>query len=359
MTKHKIAALLLAAAFLVFSVFGCSALKEDPGLVIDAEGTLRVHYIDVGQGDCTLIQTPDNKNILIDTGNPENYETINTYLRAQKVEKLDVMLITHPHSDHMGSAEKILKNHTVESIYLPKVAHNTQLFESFMKSVSEKGLKANAAHAGVHIPAGDALSIELFSPVEGKSYTELNDYSPITKVTYGDTSFLFTGDGEAEDEQDAVAQAGLNLKSDVLKVGHHGSDTSTGELFLSIVNPQYAVISVGRDNAYGHPNKSTMSKLKNKTVFRTDQEGNVVAISNGQGISFITQNSGTLEETTAPTAEASVTPADAAIYIGNKKTKKFHLSKCSGLPKAENQTIFETRDDAVSQGYTPCGTCRP
>ena len=206
MTKHKFSGLLLTAVFLAFSVFGCSALKEDPGLSVDADGTLRVHYIDVGQGDCTLLQTPDNKNILIDTGNPENYDTINIYLKAQKVEKIDVMIITHPHSDHMGSAEKILKNYAVESVYLPKVAHNTMLFENFMKALSEKGLKANAAYAGVSIPAGDAVSIDLFSPIEGKSYAELNDYSPIARVAYGETSFLFTGDGENEDEQDAIAQ---------------------------------------------------------------------------------------------------------------------------------------------------------
>lgn len=358
MTKHKILGLLLTAVFLAFSVFGCSALKEDPGLAIDAEGTLRIHYIDVGQGDCALIQTPDNQNILIDTGNPEDYEAINTYLKAQKVEKLNAMLITHPHSDHMGSAEKILKNHTVESVYLPKVAHNTQLFENFMKAMSEKGLKANAAYAGVSIPAGEAVSIELFSPLEGKSYAELNDYSPITRVAYGDTSFLFTGDGEDEDEQDAAAQAGLKLKSDVLKVGHHGSDTSTGELFLSLVNPQYAVISVGRDNAYGHPSKDTLNKLNGKTVFRTDQEGNVVAISDGQGISFITQASGKLE-TAVSSAESPAGPADTIVYIGNIKTKKFHLPSCSGLPKADNQTTFATRDGAVEQGYTPCGICKP
>lgn len=358
MTKHKFLGLLLTAVFLAFSVFGCSALKEDPGLSVDADGTLRVHYIDVGQGDCTLLQTPDNKNILIDTGNPENYDTINVYLKAQKVEKLDVMLITHPHSDHMGSAEKILKNYAVESVYLPKVAHNTMLFENFMKTLSEKGLKANVAYAGVSIPAGDAVSIDLFSPIEGKSYTELNDYSPIARVAYGETSFLFTGDGENEDEQDAIAQAGLKLKSDVLKVGHHGSDTSTGELFLSLVNPQYAVISVGRDNTYGHPSENTLNKLRGKTIFQTDREGNVVAISDGQGISFITQNSGKMENP-ASADESPAISADPMVYIGNTKTKKFHLPSCSGLPKADNQTTFKSRDDAVGQGYTPCGICKP
>lgn len=358
MTKYKIWSLLLVVILLIFSVFGCAALKEDPGLAIDAEGTLRVHYIDVGQGDCALIQTPDRKNILIDAGNPENYEAINAYLKAQKVEKLDVMMVTHPHSDHMGSAEKILKNYVVDRVYLPKVAHNTQLFQNFMKALDEKGLKANAAHAGIEIPAGSAVTIELFSPTEGKTYNELNDYSPITRITYGETSFLFTGDGENEDEQDAIAQAGLKLKSDVLKVGHHGSDTSTGDLFLSIVNPQYAVISVGKDNSYGHPSETTLDKLKNKTVFRTDQEGNVVAISDGQGISFITQNSGRLDAAT-PTAEAPANTAAPTVYIGNTKTKKFHLPSCSGLPKAENQTTFGARDEALNQGYTPCGICRP
>lgn len=358
MTKHKFLGLLLTVVFLAFSVFGCSALKEDPGLTVDAEGTLRIHYIDVGQGDCTLIQTPDNKNILVDAGNPENYDTINIYLKAQKVEKLDVLLITHPHSDHMGSAEKILKSYTVESVYLPKVAHNTTLFENFMKALSEKGLKANAAYAGISIPAGDSVSIDLFSPIEGKSYSELNDYSPIARAVYGETSFLFTGDGENEDEQDAIAQAGLRLKSDVLKVGHHGSDTSTGELFLSLVNPQYAVVSVGRDNTYGHPSENTLNKLKGKTIFRTDKEGNVVAISDGQGISFITQNSGKMEAVT-PADESPASSAGLIGYIGNTKTKKFHFPSCSGLPKADNQTIFETRDDAVGQGYTPCGICKP
>ena len=118
------------------------------------------------------------------------------------------------------------------------------------------------------------------------------------------------------------------------------------------------MISVGRDNTYGHPSENTLNKLKGKTIFQTDREGNVVAISDGHGISFITQNSGKMENP-APADESSAISAKPIVYIGNTKTKKFHLTSCSGLPKADNQTTFETRDDAVGQGYTPCGICKP
>ncbi len=186
-----------------------------------------------------------------------------------------------------------------------------------------------------------------------KAYEDTNNTSIVLRLDYGETSFLFTGDAERDAEADML-EAGAALQADVLKVGHHGSNTSTSYPFLREVAPEYAVISVGEGNDYGHPHEETMSRLRDAdvTVYRTDLQGHIVATSDGESISFAVQkNAG------VPTNPTQGAQADH--YIGNINSKVFHRPDCSGLPAERNQVEFANRTDAVNAGYTPCGRCKP
>ena len=347
----------LLTALMIFS--GCEAEQAQKPLA-EANGNLLVHYIDVGQGDCALIQTPSGRHMLIDAGNPEDFETIDTYLKSNGVSRLDVVLATHPHSDHIGSMARVVESYAVGEIYAPKVNHNTQTYKNFLKAAAAKGVSVTPACAGVTIDLDPAVGIELFSPEEGKSYAELNSYSPILKLTYGSRAFVFTGDAETDNEADALAYGGSRLKADVLKVGHHGSDTSSSQAFLQAVSPSYAVISVGQDNSYGHPAPITLEHLAGVQIYRTDELGTVVAVCDGENLSFVSSRAGNLSgESPVNTPAVSAAPETEAVYVGNKRSHKFHRPDCSGLPKAENAVNFSSRDAAINQGYTPCGICDP
>lgn len=191
---------------------------------------------------------------------------------------------------------------------------------------------------------------------------DTNDTSIILKVTYGDTSFLFTGDAEYDGEH-AVLDSGADLSATVLKVGHHGSDTSTCYPFLRAVMPQYAVISVGAGNSYGHPNDDTLSKLRDAgvEVFRTDLQGDIFCTSDGKTVSFETQKQASEEQVNPTIADGSGQESQdtSGTYIGNVNSMKLHRTSCSSLPKESNRIYFDSRSAAVDAGYVPCQRCTP
>lgn len=255
-----------------------------------AEGELEVHYINVGQGDCSLILSDDTA-ILIDTGEKENGEIICSYLEQHNVDNIDCMILTHPHSDHMGAASYVIEKTEVDKIVIPQVSEDmvptTKFYESFLESVQEKGLKLTAAKPGLKIDAGDG-ELEIISPVN--DYDDLNNYSAAAILTHGSDKFLFTGDIEKKAEKDIIETGALE-KVDVLKVAHHGSNTSSCKEFLDIVNPEYAVIECG-DNSYNHPHEETVERLSEYTdkIYRTDIDGTVVITSDDSGIKVETEN---------------------------------------------------------------------
>ncbi len=210
-----------------------------------------VHYIDVGQGDASLIQV-NNKNILIDAGPYESKDTIINYLKSLNIKTLDYIIATHPHEDHIGSMASIIKSFNVLNFFAPKVYHNTESFLDMINELNKKSLKINILKKGMgsFIDLGNNTLVEIFSPIK-ENYDNLNNYSPIMKITYENTSFLFTGDAE-EDLEKEVLLSDANLSSHVLKIGHHGSSTSTTESFLTAVSPKLSVISVGINNSYKH-----------------------------------------------------------------------------------------------------------
>lgn len=260
------------------------ASQDDAGTIKSSK--LTVSFIDVGQGDSIFIQAPSGKTMLIDAGTPEMGSKVVDYIKSQGINKIDIIIATHPHSDHIGGLPAVIKNFEIGKIYAPKVTHTTKTYENFLNAVKDKGLKIIAAKAGMDLDLGEGITAKMLAP-NSEEYNNLNNYSVVVKVTYKNNSFLFTGDAEEESEQEMLAK-GYDLKADVLKVGHHGSNTSTTPAFLKAVNPKYAVISVGKNNTYGHPHKEVMERLKslNITVYRTDECGTVVAVSNGRTILF-------------------------------------------------------------------------
>lgn len=244
---------------------------------------MKVHYIDVGQGDSILVQV-NNKNLLIDAGPSSAENELVSYLKSLNINQLDYVIATHPHEDHIGGMRQVIKTFNIGKFYAPKVTHNTKTFEYMMNQLNIKKLKINVMKKGVgdEFDLGSGVSIKVFTPTKS-SYEDLNNYSPIIKISYKDTSFMFTGDAEKEAEAEAL-QEKKDLKSTVLKLGHHGSSTSTTEKFFNAVSPEFAIISLGADNKYGHPHKETLNILeKNKTkYFRTDEDGTIILKSNGE-----------------------------------------------------------------------------
>ncbi|AHF07063.1 ComEC/Rec2 family competence protein [Desulfitobacterium metallireducens] len=252
----------------------------------NGEEKLRVSYIDVGQGDSILIQIPNGKNVLIDAGENDQGDKVVSYIRSQGVKRLDLTIWTHPHSDHIGGADAVTKAFDIGQIVMPKQTSSTQSFRSLLTAISQKGLKITEAKAGLKLDLGSEVKAEMLAP-NSTQYEEVNDYSAVLRLTYGQTAFLFTGDAQSESEQEMM-NAGYDLRADVLKVGHHGSRTSTSAAFLARVQPEYAVISVGNDNDYGHPTVNTLTRLQKAGVslYRTDESGTVVAESDGKNITF-------------------------------------------------------------------------
>lgn len=238
-----------------------------------------VHYINVDQGDSILIQV-NNKNLLIDSGPKSQKKHLVNFLNSLNISTLDYVIATHPHDDHIGNMNTIINTYKVKSFYAPKVYSNTKTFEQMIDALKSKDLKITPIKRGCNtIDLGNHTLVEVLSPISN-FYDNENNYSPVIRISFGTTSFLFTGDAETEVENQ-ILSLNDDLKSDVLKIGHHGSSSSTSDSFLKKINPKYAVISVGKNNVYGHPNKNTLLNLNksNINIFRTDLQNNITFIS--------------------------------------------------------------------------------
>lgn len=242
---------------------------------------LTIHYIDVGQGDSTLIQF-NNKTLLIDAGCPN--KKVYNYLKKCGIKKLNYVIATHPHDDHIGGMPYIINGFPIDKFLAPKATNNTTSFKEMLSELQKNNLKINSTMAGTYIPLDPKLSCFVVAP-NSSAYKNLNNYSIVLKITYNNTSFLFCGDAENLSEEE-ILNSGYNISSDVLKLGHHGSKTATSDNFLNEVNPKVAIISCGKGNDYGHPHKETLRKLKNKniTTYRTDINGTIILESNGTKI---------------------------------------------------------------------------
>lgn len=249
------------------------------------QNNMIVHYIDIGQGDCILIQV-NNKNLLIDSGPSSNRTDLLNYLENINIKNFDYIIATHPHEDHIGNMDTLVRRYNVSSFYAPKVTHSSVYFENMISALIDKNLKINILKKGTTgIDLGKNTKVYVFSPDENMISDNLNDYSPIIKIVFFNTSFLFTGDAEILSENMILSEK-FDLKADILKIAHHGSSTSSSNNFITSVSPSVAIISVGNDNSYGHPSSDILNRLKSKNIkiLRTDTHGNIIATSDGNSI---------------------------------------------------------------------------
>lgn len=256
------------------------------------ETSFEVHYIDVGQGDCSLIFC-DGKTMLIDAGENGHETEVLNYLRMHNIDKLDYIIATHQHTDHIGGLPEVLDEIGAENIIMPRLTKaqtpTNSTYTAFLKSVKNSGAKVIASEVGASYSLGSA-GFEIFGPVTDDA-EDINNMSVIVKLTYGENTFLFTGDAEKEEEREILA-TDANLDCDVLKVGHHGSGTSSCTDFLNAVTPEICVIQVGADNDYGHPHENIVERLMNYTeeIYRNDLCGDIVITSDGTNIDVTYEN---------------------------------------------------------------------
>ncbi|BDU82377.1 ComEC/Rec2 family competence protein [Clostridium perfringens] len=268
----------------VLSFAGCGVQKNNNISKSSAESEysgMSVTYLNVGQGDSELIQV-NGINMLIDAGTNAGANDLVKDLKNRGIKTIDIAIATHPHEDHIGGMDEVLENFDVKSFYAPKVAHTTKTYENMLKAVKNEGLKIKQIKEGTKIDLGKDTEVQVYSPVKSQ-YEELNNYSPVMKISYGQNSFMFTGDAESLVEKE-ILNENKDLKADVLKLGHHGSHSSTSEEFLKAVDPSIAIVSCAKDNKYGHPHKETMSNLKKAgiTVYETFRDGDITISSNGK-----------------------------------------------------------------------------
>lgn len=247
---------------------------------------LKVHFLDVGQADAIFLSLPNGQTMLIDAGNRDDGDYVENYLKKQGIKKLDVVIATHPHEDHIGGMAQILNTFAVGKVIMPKAVHNTKTFTNLLQVIKLNNISLVRAVAGKTLIDEKDLNVKILAPIDDQ-YKDLNNYSVVIKVTYGKTSFLFQGDAESLAEQEIIA-SGADLNADVLKVGHHGSNSSSINAYLSKVKPKYAIISVGKGNDYGHPNQKTLARLKNSGVkiYRTDLLGTLDFVSDGKTVIY-------------------------------------------------------------------------
>ncbi|ATD57238.1 MBL fold protein [Clostridium chauvoei] len=329
---------------LLISFFGIPVISQ-----AKVQDNLVVNYIDVGQGDSELIQV-SGKNILIDAGN--NDDLAYNYLKSKGVKHLDYVITTHPHSDHIGGMAKIINEFDIGTFYAPKVSTTTKVFEGMINSLNNKGIKITVPKVGEKLNIGNATTFEFLAP-NSSEYKNLNNYSIVTKLKYGNTSFIFTGDAERLSEREILNKQ-LDISADVLKLGHHGSRTSTSTKFLDAVNPKYAVVSAGEGNDYGHPNNETIEKLnkRNIEILRTDKSGTIIAISDGNKITFNCESDTTTNiEDTSNIEEPT---ENNVVWISNTNSKVYHTNnKCSKM----KNPIKILLKDAETEGLHPCSRC--
>lgn len=346
-----------------------SISMEEKEEIKKEESRFEVHYLDVGQADATLIMC-DGKNMLIDGGNVEDSSLIYSYLKEQDVDYIDYMICTHAHEDHVGGLAGALNYAQVGEVYCPVTNYDSEAFSDFVKYLGEQDKEITVPEAGTKFKLGSAECTILGLNVVDNG--DPNNTSIVLKVEYGDTAFLFSGDAEQSVET-SIIEEGYDIECTVMKVPHHGSDTSLSYRWLNEAMPEYGIISVGANNSYGHPCEDTLSKLRDAdvTVFRTDLQGHIICTSDGKSVSFEVEknedadtlaDAGAGSVNTQEVVEETAESVTEGNYIINTNTGKFHYPSCHSvddMKESNKQETQLTRDELVAQGYSPCGNCKP
>lgn len=342
-----------------------------PAKELAASSTFQIDFIDVGQGDAALVEC-DGHYMLVDGGGSKKSDLIYTYLKNRKITYLDYIVATHPDADHIGGLSAALNYAAVGTALSPVTTHTTKTFQSFLKYLQKQNKQITVPAAGDTFMLGSA-SVYVLGPVSASE--ESNNNSIVLRIVYGETSFLLTGDAEFDEEREII-DSKADLHSTLIKIAHHGSKYSTSYYWLREVAPEYAIISVGADNQYGHPTDDVLSRLRDADVktFRTDINGDIICKSDGKTITVTpSKNAGTdtplannntnknasvqKSTETTPTAQTA-----SYTYILNSNTHKFHYASCKSVKQMKDSnkiTSNDSRDTIIAQGYSPCKNCNP
>lgn len=283
LNKNKVYVLtLFSIVVFLSSLFLNSSNTEGSSYSNGTKMPLEVHFIDVGQGDSILIKF-NGEAMLIDAGEKKESQKVINFLKSKNVTRLKYVVATHPHSDHIGAMSDVLYAFEVENVIMPKVTSTSKTFENLVTAITDKNINVITPIKGDKYTLGDS-TFTILSPLRDE-YEDLNDYSVVIRLLYGKSSFLFTGDAEILVEDDIMDNF-TNLSSTVLKVPHHGSNSSSSSKFLETINPQISVISVGKNNTYDHPKKDVLKRVTEKSdyIYRTDENGDISLYTDGQTI---------------------------------------------------------------------------
>lgn len=359
MAKCKIS-VIAVGLILVLMTGGCGVPESNED---QEQGQLEVHFIDVGQGDSILVKI-GSKAMLIDSGTKHQHILLSQYLDQQGIKKLDYVIGTNPLRDHVGGLNEIIDSYRINRIFLPQVDGLFKTYKDIQINLLSRKMKAIKPEPGKNYSLGEA-NFTILAP-SSSSYDDLADYSIVIKLIYGETSFVLTGDAGKISEQEML-DMNFDLSANVLKLGRHGSSSSTTDAFLSAVNPDSAIISVGKDNPYLHPHMATMLKLKENdiAVYRTDEQGSIVAVSDGKHITFNVEPGSYMWPEMIITEKESDTSAEQdsidterlqkSVFL-NENSNKYHAAGCSFL---EEKCVEITQEQAIKAGYEPCLLCKP
>ena len=355
------------------------AAEEEPAPAESELGDMTATFIDVGQGDSTLVMLPDGKVMLIDAGEASAAQAVLDALETADVDDIDYLVATHPHSDHIGGMEAVLDAYEVGEVWMPDAPDTTETYEGFLDAVEAEGCPVEQAVAGESIVDDEAgYEVDVFAPVSDEDSDDMNRWSAIVRVTYGDTSLLVTGDADAS--QVVEANPG---HVDVLKASHHGSETGTNADVLSETTPECVVMSYAEGNSYGHPDQSVLDAIAaaGATACSTAANGDVTCTFDGEDVTVETEREGTItagvsaEERARQEAEAQAqaeaeaeaqaqqqqqqqaTPQEQTVVV-TPSGSKYHRSGCRTLNRSKSLTEM-TESQAQAQGYEPCKVCNP